>query len=423
MATKESLDRKVLRILFDYYTAKPGDPQMAFTDLYAGLPAEDQGVIHAEILKLQENDWVKCELTADGVDGLVEIRPKGIKLMSVRHPTTQDSSSAPVAKMATPSETSLTFVPGYRHDIFVSYTSDDDRQWIDKTLAKVKKLVEVQCSDYEPLPQWVERADWTPQARADAGASATFLIILSQRYLASDWGEQDDASFLHALRQHIQCGGNIFLLTIDQMEHSEVLPGAIISPLAPVTTSAGDLQQNNQLWQLSQNLSNELQRLRKRAEMRQKLAHKGVLIDHNPVDQDLADNVARRLKRFGVGYVFPSVASGSTPSEIRNEFEEQVLESDGLLMVYGIAPKEWLVREVQRMCRIFAKHPQQPQPNAYAIYNGPPLVEKLPEPFIFPGLVIDCRACQPNEQDCEQCPGKQAFLQFVECLKGEPNYA
>lgn len=33
----ESLDKKVLRILYDYYIANPGDAQMLITDLYARL--------------------------------------------------------------------------------------------------------------------------------------------------------------------------------------------------------------------------------------------------------------------------------------------------------------------------------------------------------------------------------------------------
>lgn len=54
MEIKESLDTKVLKILSDYYTHHPGEPEMVITDLYAGLPDEDQSKIHAAILTLQK---------------------------------------------------------------------------------------------------------------------------------------------------------------------------------------------------------------------------------------------------------------------------------------------------------------------------------------------------------------------------------
>lgn len=357
-----------------------------------------------------------CDLTTDGLTGFVWIQPKGIRAAPSRQQTLAVSSQKPTkTKAVTPSEPFLPLIPGFQYDIFFSYADQDDRAWIEKTLANLRKLMEVQCSDYERSLQWVEHADWTPEAQADARVSATFLIVLSQRYLASDWGKQDDAGFLHALRQHIHGGGKIFLLALDQTEPPESLCRAIIHPF---THEASVERDQSQLWQLSQDLSKELQRLLKQSEYREKLTYKGVLIDHDPVDQHLAESVAQKLKQFGVGYVFPVIVSGKPPSEVRNEFERQVWESDGLLMVYGSAAIEWLLQEVNRMRKIFVKHPHQFQ--AFAIYNGPPLVDKLPETFVFPGLIIDCRTCQPAEQDCEQCPHKQEFLKFVERLKEEP---
>ncbi|MCP4370127.1 MAG: TIR domain-containing protein [Deltaproteobacteria bacterium] len=432
----ESLDNKILKVLCEYHERNPGDPEINVNDLFEKIPEAKHSEILSELAKLQEKNWIAYELTQDGLSGLVWIEPKGIKVSKSQQKreqapagTTRDAE-LPTSK--TGEEQHQALIPGYTYDIFVSYALEDNQnqKWVSTTIANLKKLMEVRCSHHQRFPVWVEHVECMPEAITDARHSATFLIFLSKNYVKSAWCQNKDKQFLQTIQECVKNGLKIFLIELDDAERPEQFsnfggyqfwaPGDdehVLRTLALNDVAEDDLQRyQTQLWQVCSDVYKELQQLLKRTETRQHLEYTGVLIDNHDVDQTLARSVTKKLDEFGVGYIFPYVSSGRLPSEVRNEFENTVVDCEGLLVIYGEASGSWLIREVNKMRGIFAKHGKR-QPQAYGIYDGPPETNALPEPFRFPGIILNCRTCQHVEQGCQQCPDKEEFLQFVEGLK------
>lgn len=324
-------------------------------------------------------------------------------------------------------------IPGCAYDIFVSYAPEDEdaQRWVSAAISDLKKLLDVSFSRRQQSPRWVEHSACTSKALNDLQQSATMLVFFSRHYLASDWC-QASGDFFSALQQAIRRGLKVFLMELDVVERPPIF-GSIIGHQFWIADAEGrflrrtafdrnaedDLQRyQSQLWQLSSDLAKEIQRQIKRAAIRQEIEQAGVLIDRDDVDKALANRVAQKLGGFGVEYVFPYIASGKTPSDAKNEFEEAVSGCEGILMVYGAASGDWLVREVNRMRVIFVKQGKTP-PKAYAIYDGPPEENPLPEPFRFPGIIMNCRDCRTLETACQACSNEHHFSEFVQRLKDD----
>jgi len=130
-----------------------------------------------------------------------------------------------------------------------------------------------------------------------------------------------------------------------------------------------------------------------------------VFLDVSPEDSPLAEEIVRVLKKHNIGYVLP--LQHGNPSEIRKELEELLLESDGIIIVYGAVTPVW-ARGQLLYCRKIIYKREQP-PKAIAVYEGPP-EEKDPLDFALPDMqIIDCRSCLIEEK----------LLPFFESLKAE----
>ena len=80
---------------------------------------------------------------------------------------------------------------------------------------------------------------------------------------------------------------------------------------------------------------------------------------------------------------------GGRPDEIRQDLEANLLDCDGLIVVYGEIAEQW-VREQLRQWRKILYRREKPL-RALAVYEGPP-IEKQRLGMRLPKMrIIDCR--------------------------------
>ena len=139
--------------------------------------------------------------------------------------------------------------------------------------------------------------------------------------------------------------------------------------------------------------------------VRIKDAHTLVFLDVSPEDSPLADEIVSVMKKYHIGYARP--LQHGKPSDIREELDELLLESDGIIIVYGAVTPVWARRQLLYCRKIIYKREQPPK--AIAVYEGPP-EEKDPLDFALPDMqTIDCRRCLIEEK----------LLPFFESLEAE----
>ncbi len=94
-------------------------------------------------------------------------------------------------------------------------------------------------------------------------------------------------------------------------------------------------------------------------------------------------------------------------AEIREDLEQNLLECDGVIVVYGETPVTW-VREQLRQCRKILSMRERPL-KALAVYVGPP-EQKVPLDLRLRNMhIIDCRKGYKDDE----------LISFIESLKAE----
>ena len=112
-----------------------------------------------------------------------------------------------------------------------------------------------------------------------------------------------------------------------------------------------------------------------------------VFIDAEAGDLELAEALSERLAARGISTVLP-LGSG-TPAEVREDFEQNLMFCDALIIVYGQVHAKW-VRDQLLVLRKLTWKREQPL-RAVAILEGPP-EPKDPVRLALPNLTtIDCR--------------------------------
>ena len=112
-----------------------------------------------------------------------------------------------------------------------------------------------------------------------------------------------------------------------------------------------------------------------------------VFINAGRDDLPLTDDLCSLLEKSGCSYALPM--HEGRPDEIRQDLEANLLDCDGLIIVYGEITEQW-VREQLRQWRKILYRRDKPL-RALAVYEGPPgqkqaLGMRLPKMH-----VIDCR--------------------------------
>jgi hypothetical protein len=269
-----------------------------------------------------------------------------------------------------------TFVPGFTHDVFVSYVHVDNRKF-DRDVGWVETLVE---NLREALPQGLKRGQpdiWRdprlsgsepfPEAIHEAVThSATLLVILSESYLTSEWCQRELALFLDAAKQTGGATGRIFLVRLDTLEYNR-WPAAFHGLLgqqffeqanvdAPARTlgtpSANDPGGHlyfQRLDDLSVELAKKLLQMKQAAEIA--AAAPGTqelpgsqpsnnppavfLAEATPDLDDLRDNVRRYLNQANIR-VLPEAYYDRTPQAFRTAMEADLDQSLLFVQLLGL---------------------------------------------------------------------------------------
>lgn len=109
-------------------------------------------------------------------------------------------------------------------------------------------------------------------------------------------------------------------------------------------------------------------------------------VNAEPCDLDFARNIGVWLSSQGIDCYWP-LANGS-PERVRIEYEDNLLNCDGILWVYGSTDPGWVVAQLRHGRRVLGK---RERPVAIGIVEGPP-PEKNEVPAAIPDLVVfNCR--------------------------------
>ncbi len=93
-----------------------------------------------------------------------------------------------------------------------------------------------------------------------------------------------------------------------------------------------------------------------------------VFVDMESTDRSLANEVCDVIERYGATYALP-VECGK-PAEIRNDLEQNLLECDALVVIYGSSTVTWVREHLRQSRKILAMRERPLQ--ALAVYEGPP---------------------------------------------------
>jgi hypothetical protein len=127
------------------------------------------------------------------------------------------------------------FVPGFDHDVFVSYAHVDNQPllvpggvpagWVDTLVENLQRLLSQQLGRKDWGKLWFDpklRGDepFPPVLREAVSRSATLLVILSEGYLQSDWCQREREAFMQAAAQHGDTPGRLFVVQLMDIERS-----------------------------------------------------------------------------------------------------------------------------------------------------------------------------------------------------------
>jgi hypothetical protein len=123
----------------------------------------------------------------------------------------------------------MAFVRGYRHDVFISYAHADDRPfggadkgWVTAFAADLNTALSQRLRGDAEL--WMDirelkgNAPLTPAIMQALRETATFVVVVSPRYLASEWCEREREAFLHLLGERSAEGSRMFKVELDSVE-------------------------------------------------------------------------------------------------------------------------------------------------------------------------------------------------------------
>jgi len=83
----------------------------------------------------------------------------------------------------------MAFVPGYKHDLFVSYAHVDDREWISRFVGRLESLLRNKLGDSADV--WLddsdlrETRDFRKEIPESVTNTAVFLLLASPAYVRS----------------------------------------------------------------------------------------------------------------------------------------------------------------------------------------------------------------------------------------------
>jgi hypothetical protein len=117
----------------------------------------------------------------------------------------------------------MAFVPGYKHDIFVSYAHVDDvpivegRGWVSTFVDQLRRFLALRLGRADAYSIWMDKQLIGNEPFSDAlmqniKQSAALVIILSPGYLHSEWCRAESNAFLETIRNKPHAGRRVFVV-------------------------------------------------------------------------------------------------------------------------------------------------------------------------------------------------------------------
>jgi hypothetical protein len=97
-----------------------------------------------------------------------------------------------------------------------------------------------------------------------------------------------------------------------------------------------------------------------------------VFVNAERRDRALAREVCKVLNRHGADYALP--LSTGTPADIRQDLEYNLLECDGLIIIYGKVTAHWVRNQLRQCYKIIYK--RKSPLKSIAVYEGPPEIKE-----------------------------------------------
>jgi TIR domain len=268
------------------------------------------------------------------------------------------------------------FVPGFAHDVFVSYVHVDNRKfdrdvgWVETFVENLREALppklhrgqpdiwrDLRLSSSEPLSDGI---------RVAVSHAATLLVILSESYLTSEWCQRELALFLQAAAQTGGATGRIFLVRMDALDHNrwpEAFHGLLGQKFfeqanvdapartlgTPLANDPGKTLYFQRLDDLSRELATKLLEMKQAAEI--SAASPGTqpapeaqppdnspvvyLAEATPDLDDLRDNIRRYLNQANIR-VLPETYYDRTPNAFRTATEADLDHSLVFVQLLGL---------------------------------------------------------------------------------------
>lgn len=127
----------------------------------------------------------------------------------------------------------MAYVPGFEHDIFVSYSHRDNEVvpkhgvktgWVSTLVDFLEMQLSSKLGDHS---LWIDHelardVSFSPQLFETLEKTATLLVMLSPGYLQSEWCRRERNSFLSAVSKHRTAGGSVFAVERDRLENGDL---------------------------------------------------------------------------------------------------------------------------------------------------------------------------------------------------------
>src|SRR5208282_5210533 len=107
----------------------------------------------------------------------------------------------------------MAYVPGYAHDIFVSYAQVDDLTdqdgvdgWVTTLIKKLSNRLAQRLGRRDSFSIWYDHylshhVNITPEIMSTLEKTATLVVVLSPGYLASEWCQRERHTFLKLVQE------------------------------------------------------------------------------------------------------------------------------------------------------------------------------------------------------------------------------
>lgn len=255
----------------------------------------------------------------------------------------------------------MAFVPGYENDLFVSYAHVDDdpvpgteQGWVSTLVTTLQSLLAQQLGRAESFKLWLDHtlskhALVTPEIIGALQKTATFLVILSPGYLASEWCQREKDVFWRYVKDRKRSGFRVFVVYRDMVEVDKLpsqfkdlagykfweedklqkKPRTLGWP-TPIPTNPKDQRYYDELDALSRDLAKELRRLAANDQPTQQASTAGTVVFLAEVTDDLEDEreeVRRYLDQFGIHVLPDGIVYAREASTFQKEVDADLHRS------------------------------------------------------------------------------------------------